>query len=72
MFRPVYVLASYPGMSFDQVQRMAHNLGTSLRQTMAQVPAVKVMKTPGGVKPFLARGHSVQMVVDGDGSESVV
>ena len=74
---PPYVQAGLrlhvtPGMSFDQVQRMAHNLGTSLRQTMAQVPAVKVMKTPGGVKPLLSRGHSVQMVADGDGSESVV
>jgi hypothetical protein len=67
---PPYVHAGFrlhvtQGMSFDQVQRMAHNLGTYLRQTMAQVPAVKVIKTPVGTKALLARGSSVQLV-DGD------
>jgi hypothetical protein len=74
---PPYVQAGLrlhvtPGMSFDQVQRMAHNLGTSLRQTVAQVPTVKVIKTPVGVKPFLARGNSVQLVGEDEESETVV
>jgi hypothetical protein len=67
---PPYVHAGFSlhvthGMSFDQVQRMAHNLGTSLRQTMSQVPAVNVIKTHVGTKALLAKGSSVQRV-DGD------
>jgi hypothetical protein len=42
-----------PGMSFDQFQRMAHNWGTSLRQTVAQLPTVKVISIPAGVMAFL-------------------
>jgi hypothetical protein len=61
-----------PGMSFDQVQRMAHNLGKSLRQTVAQVPEVKVIKTPAGVKPILSRGNSVQLVGEDEESETLV
>jgi hypothetical protein len=61
-----------PGMSFDQVQRMAHNLGTSLRQTVAQVPRVKVIKTTAWVKPLLARGNSPLLVVEDEESENVV
>jgi hypothetical protein len=59
-------------MSFDQVQRMAHNLETSLRQTVAQVPTVKVIKTPAGVNPLLARGNSVQLFRENKESETVV
>jgi hypothetical protein len=74
---PLYVQAGLPlhvtpGTSFDQVQRMAHNLGTSLRQTVAKVPTVKVIKTPAGVKPFLARGNSVQLLGEDEESETVV
>jgi hypothetical protein len=74
---PPYVQAGLrlhitPGMSFDQVQRMAHNLGTSLRQTVAQVQTVKVIKTPAGVKPFLARGNFVKLVGEDEESETVV
>jgi hypothetical protein len=61
-----------PGMWFDQVQRMAHNLGTSLGQTMAQVPTVKVIKTPAGIKPLLARVKSVLLVGEDEESEAVV
>jgi hypothetical protein len=72
---PPYVQAGLclhvtPGTSFDQVQRMALNLGTSLRQTVA--PTVKVIKTPSGVKPLLARGNSVQLVGEDDESETAV
>jgi hypothetical protein len=42
-------LHATPVMSFDQVQRMAHNSGTSLRQTVAKFPTVKVIKTPARV-----------------------
>jgi hypothetical protein len=74
---PPYVQAGLrlhvtPEMSFDQVQRMAHNLGTSLRQMVAQVPTIKVIKTPAGVKPLLARGNSVQLVGENEESETVV
>jgi hypothetical protein len=74
---PPYVQAGLrlhviPGMSFDQVQRMAHNLGTSLRQPVPQVPTVKVIKTPTGVKPFLARGNCVYLVGEDEKSETVV
>jgi hypothetical protein len=51
---------------------MAHNLGTSLRQMVDQVPTVKVIKTPAGVKPFLARGNSVHLVGEDEESETVV
>jgi hypothetical protein len=74
---PPYVQAGLrlhvtPGMSFDQVQRVAHNLGTSLRQTMAQAPSSKAIKTPLGVKPLLVRGSSVQVVDDVEDSETLV
>jgi hypothetical protein len=51
---------------------MAHNLGTSLRQTVAQIPTVKVIKTPAGVKRFLARGDFLQFVEEDEESETVV
>jgi hypothetical protein len=51
---------------------MTHNLGTSLRQIMAQVPTVKVIKTHSGVKPLLARGNSVHLVGWDEESETVV
>jgi hypothetical protein len=66
---PSYVQAGLrlhvtPEMSFDKVLRVAHNLGTSLRQTMARAPTGSVSKvlTPVGVKPFLIRGPSVNTV----------
>jgi hypothetical protein len=62
-FQAVFRLHVTPEMSFAQVQRMAHNFGTSLRQTVDQVPTVKVIKTPAGVNPLLARGNSVQLFV---------
>jgi hypothetical protein len=74
---PPYVQAGLrlhvtPGMSFDQVQRMAHNFGTSLRQTVAKFPTVKVINTPAGLKPFLARGNSVQLLGEDEEIETVV
>jgi hypothetical protein len=38
-----------PSLSFEEVQRLAHNLGVSLRQTMLQ-------SSPGGVKPRVPPG----------------
>jgi hypothetical protein len=74
---PPYVQAGLrlhitPGMSFDQVQRVAHNLGTSLRQTMAQAPRAKAIKTPLGVKHLLDRGSLVQKVDDDEDSKTFV
>jgi hypothetical protein len=51
---------------------MAHNLGTSLRQTVAQIATVKVIKTPAGVKPLLARGDAKQLVGEDDERETTV
>jgi hypothetical protein len=39
---------------------------------VAQVLTVKVIKTTAGVKPFLARGNSVQLVGEDEESETVV
>jgi hypothetical protein len=49
-----------PGMSFETVQRLAHNLGVSLRQAVAQpeTPSVGAM-TPFGVRVLLPHSGSV-------------
>jgi hypothetical protein len=39
---------------------------------VAQVPTVKVIKTPAGVKPLLARGNYVQLVGEDEESDTVV
>ena len=51
-----------PGMSFETVQRHAHNLGVSLRQTIQQSVPPFTPKFPPGVKGLLPRGVSVQSV----------
>lgn len=51
-----------PGMSFETVQRHAHNLGVSLRQTIQQSVPPVTPKFPPGVKGLLPRGGSVQSV----------
>jgi hypothetical protein len=51
-----------PGMSFETVQRHAHNLGVSLRQTIQQSVPPVTQKFPPGVKGLLPRGGSVQSV----------
>ena len=51
-----------PGMSFETVQRHAHNLGVSLRQTIQQSVSPLTPKFPPGVKGLLPRGVSVQSV----------
>ena len=51
-----------PGMSFETVQRHAHNLGVSLRQTIQQSVTPLTPKFPPGVKGLLPRGVSVQSV----------
>ena len=51
-----------PGMSFETVQRHAHNLGVSLRQTIQQSVPPLTPKFPPGVKGLLPRGVSVQSV----------
>jgi hypothetical protein len=49
-----------PGMTFETVQRLAHNLGVSLRQAVAQHPAPSVVsRQPAGVKSLLPRQGSV-------------
>jgi hypothetical protein len=55
-----------PDMTFEHVQRLAHNLGISLRQTIQQssqpTPKVTPPKYPSGVKAFLPRSGSVHTV----------
>jgi hypothetical protein len=51
-----------PGMSFETVQRHAHNLWVSLRQTIQQSAKPVTHKFPPGVKVLLPRGGSVQSV----------
>jgi hypothetical protein len=49
-----------PGMTFETVQRLAHNLGVSLRQAVAQPPAPSVVSRQlSGVKSLLPRLGSV-------------
>jgi hypothetical protein len=55
-----------PDMTFENVQRLAHNLGISLRQIIHQssqpTPKVTPPKYPSGVKAFLPRSGSVHAV----------
>jgi hypothetical protein len=51
-----------PGMSYETVQRHAHNLGVSLRQTIQQSVQPETPKFPPGVNGSLPRGGSVQSV----------
>jgi hypothetical protein len=49
-----------PGMTFEVVQRLAHNLGVSLRQAVAQpLTSSVVRRQPSGVKSLLPRPASV-------------
>jgi hypothetical protein len=49
-------------MSFETVQRHAHNLGVSLRQPIQQSAQPVTGKVPPGVKRLLPRGGSVRSV----------
>jgi hypothetical protein len=51
-----------PGMSFETVQRHAHNLGVSLRQTIQQSAQSSSTRVPLGVKVLLPRGNSAPSV----------
>ena len=51
-----------PGMSFETVQRHAHNLGVSLRQTIQQSAQTTGPKFPPGVKGLIPRGIPTQSV----------
>jgi hypothetical protein len=60
-----------PGMSFETVQRLAHNLGVSLRQAVAQPQAQSQgVKHPFGVKALLPRPGSV-LAVESQESSSI-
>jgi hypothetical protein len=65
---PLFVQAGFrmhltPSLSFEEVQRLAHNLGISLRQTMLQFSQGGVKpKLPPGVKPLLPRPSTVSTV----------
>jgi hypothetical protein len=51
-----------PGHTFEEVQRLAHNMGSSLRQAKAQTPnsVVEVKpKNPPGLKRLLPRPVNV-------------
>jgi hypothetical protein len=58
-----------PGMSFETVQRLAHNLGVSLRQTIEQSTTQVPPKYPPGVKGVFPRG-SAQTVHSAEVDES--
>jgi hypothetical protein len=58
-----------PGMSFETVQRLAHNLGVSLRQTIEQSTTPTPPKYPPGVKGLLPRS-SAQAVHSAEIDES--
>jgi hypothetical protein len=52
-----------PGMSFETVQRLTHNLGVSLRQAMGQHQTTSIgTKTPFGIWALLPRSGSVLAV----------
>jgi hypothetical protein len=51
-----------PGMSFETVQRHAHNMGVSLRQTIQQSAQSPSSRVPLGVKVLPPRGNSAQSV----------
>jgi hypothetical protein len=60
-----------PGMKFETVQRLAHNLGISLRQAIAQPVAPSVVnRHPLGVKLLIPRPWSV-LAVESPESSSV-
>jgi hypothetical protein len=49
-----------PGMTFETVQRLAHNLGVSLKQAVAQpLTSSVISKQTSGVKSLLPRPGSV-------------
>ena len=58
-----------PDLTFEEVQRLAQNLGISLRQTMLQPSLVAKPKLPLGVKPLLTRPISVNTVEMSSGSQ---
>ena len=58
-----------PDLTFEEVQRLAQNLGISLRQTMLQPSLVAKPKFPLGVKPLLTRPISVNTVEMSSGSQ---
>ena len=58
-----------PDLTFEEVQRLAQNLGISLRQTMLQPSLVANPKPPLGVKPLLTRPISVNTVGICSGSQ---
>jgi hypothetical protein len=51
-----------PGVSFETVQRHAHNLGVSLRQTIQQSAQSSSSRVPLWVKVLVPRGNSAQSV----------
>ena len=58
-----------PDLTFEEVQRLAQNLGISLRQTMLQPSLVAKPKLPLGVKTLLTRPISVNTVGMSSGSQ---
>jgi hypothetical protein len=59
-----------PGMSFETVQRHAHNLGVSLRHTIKQSTMTTPPKYPPGVKGLITRTGPVQAVHSVEGVET--
>jgi hypothetical protein len=51
-----------PGMSFETVQRHAHNQGVSLRLTIQQSAQSSSARVPLGVNVLVSRGNSAQSV----------
>jgi hypothetical protein len=59
------------GMKFETVRRLAHNLGVSLRQTVAQpLTSSVVSRQPSGVKYLLPRPGSV-LTIESQESTSI-
>jgi hypothetical protein len=59
-----------PELTFEEVQRLAQNLGISLRQTMLQpTQSVAKSKLPPGVKRLLTRPNSVHTVETTSGDQ---
>jgi hypothetical protein len=60
-----------PGMTFDTVQRLAHNLRVSLRKDLAQpLTSPVVSRQPSGVKSLLPRPGSV-LAIESQESTSI-
>jgi hypothetical protein len=60
-----------PGMTFETVQRLAHNLGVSLRQAVAQsLTSSVISRQPSGVKSLLPRPGSV-LAIESQESTSI-